>query len=77
MSTPKVCAYAIFLRLVSGSQQAIAGMEVRGQRGKIFYCNSHLFHRTEIFLKAQFGEPTSRLDEIRRLNEGRRDKCLH
>ncbi len=77
MSTPKVCAYPIFLRLMSSSQQAIAVTEVRAHAARIFYKNSHLFHRTEIVLQTRFKESTSHLDEYLGFDEGREDKCQH
>jgi hypothetical protein len=76
MSTPKVCAQPTFLRLMSSSQQAIASREVRVRVSKIFYIDSHLFHRIVMFKPLLFNEPISRLDESQRMNELRGETCV-
>ena len=75
MSTPKVCAHAIFLWVMNSSQQAIEGREVPGRASKICYSYSHLFHRSDMFQLRHFNEPISHLDESRRMNDLRSEKC--
>jgi hypothetical protein len=76
MSTPKVCAHAIFSRSMRSSQQAIAGREVLAPVSEIFYIDSHLFHRIATFHQALFEESISYLDESRQMNELRGDQCV-
>src|SRR5579884_637424 len=69
MSTPKVCAHPVFLRVMSNSQQAIAMRGVPVRISKIFYNDSHLFHRNASRKWPHREEPNSRLDESQRMNE--------
>ncbi len=74
-STPKVCAYPTFLRVMNSWQQAIVAKEVAAPTSKICYSYSHLFHRSAKFKWRHFNEPISYLDESRRMNDLRGDAC--
>ena len=76
MSTPKVCAQPTFLRVMNSTHQAIDATEVRDRASKIFYNDSHLFHRSARFKWRHFNEPISRLDETEQMNDLRGDACV-
>jgi hypothetical protein len=60
---------------VSNWQQAIAAREVPARPSKIFYNDSHLFHRSARFKWPHFNEPISHLDESRQMNDLIGDAC--
>ena len=74
-STPKVCADPTFSRLASNCQQAIVAREVPDQAARIFYNDSHLFHRRAMFQWRRFSEPNSRLDESEQMNDLIGEEC--
>lgn len=75
MSTPKVCAEPVLSGVLSGCQQAIAAREVPEHTAKFFNSDSHLFHRSAMFQRRQFGEPNSRLDESEQMNDLIDEEC--
>ena len=68
-STPKVCAQPIFLRVMNSWQQAIEARGVPARASKIFYNDSHLFHRRVSVKCCHLEEPNSRLDESCGMND--------